>query len=156
LVITVSSRTTRPASNVGQAASSEDQNLPSNSDSIPLGRRIFRLTRRSHDFELGLDGIRGQQIIVRFTAVVLPSGVCAVADYQAFGLAKPEPGRPFGAGSSLQVNATGFSIEPGQQVMRTISADTGSGTVVYRLEFGVLKVFGAKPEPVTHRLFEGW
>jgi hypothetical protein len=117
---------------------------------------MFRLTRRSQDFEVGLDGIRGQQIIVRFTAVVLPSGLCAVAGYEAFGLAKPEPGRPFGAGSSLQVNATGFSIEPGQQVMRTISADTGSGTVVYSLEFGVLRVFGAKPEPVTHRLFEGW
>ncbi|MBV9998281.1 MAG: hypothetical protein JO015_04115 [Verrucomicrobia bacterium] len=150
LVVTLSTRAASPV------ASSEDQVSPPDTALIPLGRTMFRLTSHSQDLEAGLDGVRGQQIIVRFTAVVLPPGFCAVANYEAFGLAKPEPGRPFGAGSTLQANPAGFSVEPGKQVTRMISADTGSGAVVYRLEFSVLKVFGARSGPVKPRLFEGW
>jgi len=150
LVVTLSTRA------AGSIASGEDQGSPPDAGLIPLGRIMFRLTSHSQDLEGGLDGIQGQQIIVRFTAVVLPAGFCAVANYEAYGLAKPEPGHPFGAGSTLQANPTGFSVEPGKQITRTISADTGSGAVVYRLDFSVLKVFGAKPGPVRHRPFEGW
>jgi hypothetical protein len=156
LVVTLSTRAAAPAGNTGPVASREGQGSPPDSDSIPLGRMMFRLTSHSQDLEAGLDGIRGQQIIVRFTAVVLPPGFCAVANYEAYGLARPEPGRPFGAGSTLQANPAGFSVEPGKQVTRTILANTGSGTVIYRLDFSVLKVFGAKSGPVRHHLFEGW
>jgi hypothetical protein len=156
LVVTLSTRAGRAAANTGPVASSDARGLPPDADLIPLGRTTFRLTSRSQDLETGMDGIQGQQIIVRFTAVVLPPGFCAVANYEAYGLAKPEPGRPFGAGSTLQVNPAGFSVKPGKQVTRTISADTGSGVVSYRLDFSVLKVFGAKPGPVKPRLFEGW
>ena len=157
LVVTLSTRAGGPARSIGPVSSSEGQgSRPSGADLVPLGRMVFRLTSHSQDLEAGLDGIRGQQIIVRFTAVVLPVGFCAVGNYEAYGLAKPEPGRPFGAGSTLQANPAGFSIEPGKQVTRTISADTGSGAVIYRLDFSVLKVFGAKSGPVRHRLFEGW
>lgn len=152
LVVALSAR----AGNAGPVASSEIQGSMPQSASIPLGRRMFRLTSRSQDLEAGLDGVEGQQIIVRFTAVVLSPGFCAVANYEAFGLARPEPGRPFGAGSTLESNAGGFSIQPGKQVIRTISADTGSGTVIYRLEFSVLKLFGGQSGPVGHHLFEGW
>lgn len=156
LVVTLSTRAASPAGNPRPAALSEDQVSPPDAALVPLGRTMFRLTSHSQDLEAGLDGVRGQQIIVRFTAVVLPPGFCAVANYEAYGLAKPEPGRPFGAGSTLQTNPAGFSVEPGKQVTRTISADTGSGVVVYRLDFSVLKVFGARPGPVRHHLFEGW
>lgn len=156
LVVTLSTWAAGPAGNTGRVASNEEGPPASRADLIPLGRTMFRLTSHSQDLEAGMDGIRGQQIIVRFTAVVLPAGFCAVGNYEAYGLAKPEPGRPFGAGSTLQANPAGFSIEPGKQVARTISADTGSGAVIYRLDFSVLKVFGAKSGPVKHRPFEGW
>jgi hypothetical protein len=156
LVVTLSTRAASPGSNTTSVTSSEDQSSLPDSALIPLGRTVFRLTSHSEDLEAGMDGIRGQQIIVRFTAVVLPSGFCAVANYEAYGLARPEPGRPFGAGSTLQANPAGFSVRPGKQVTRTISADTGSGVVVYRLDFSMLKVFGAKSGPVRHPPFEGW
>jgi hypothetical protein len=156
LVVTLSTRAAGPAGNTGAVTSSEDQGSLPDSALVPLGRTMFRLTSHSQDLEAGMDGIRGQQIIVRFTAVVLPPGFCAVANYEAYGLAKPEPGHPFGAGSTLQANPAGFSVEPGKQVTRTISADTGSGAVVYRLDFSVLKVFGARSGPTKPHFFEGW
>jgi hypothetical protein len=156
LVVTLSTRAAGPASDTSSVTSSDDQGSLPGSALIPLGRTMFRLTSRSQDLEAGMDGIRGQQIIVRFTAVVLPAGFCAVANYEAYGLARPEPGRPFGAGSTLQAKPAGFSVRPGKQVTRTISADTGSGMVIYRLDFSVLKVYGARSGPVRHHPFEGW
>jgi hypothetical protein len=156
LIITLSSMAPPANGNPDLMEPRQVRGSPSYSDSIPLDRSILRLTRRSQDVEVGLNGTQGQQVLVRFTAVVLPNGFCAVANYAAFGLARPEPGRPFGAGSSIQMNTTGFSIEPGEQVRRMISAVSGSGTVIYTLEFRVLKVFGGEPRAVKHKLFEGW
>jgi hypothetical protein len=156
LIITLSGTAPRANGNPDLMEPSQPRGSPAYSDFVPLDRSIFRLTRRSQDVEVGLNGTQGQQVLVRFTAVVLPNGFCAVADYAAFGLAKPEPGHPFGAGSSIQMNTSGFSIEPGEQVRRMISAASRSGTVNYTLEFRMLKVFGGEPRPVKHKLFEGW
>ncbi|HEY0793804.1 MAG TPA: hypothetical protein VGD78_22265 [Chthoniobacterales bacterium] len=121
----------------------ESRQAVPNLGSVTLGRRPFRLIERSQDFEEVLRGISGQQIVVRFTAVVLSGNLCAVANFQAFGLAKPEPGRPFGAGSTLLSNPTGFSLELGQQqVSRVVSAISETGTVDYVLSFDAVRVFG--------------
>lgn len=160
LILTLSARVARPLGHAATAtpgrALSEGSATPLSSDSVTLGRRAFRLTGRSQDLEAVAGGIFGQQIIVRFTAVVLPTGLCGITNYEAFGLAKPEPGRPFGAGSTLQVYHSGFAIEPGRQVSQTVWADSDAGTVVYTLSFTASKVFGAKPGVARPRSFEGW
>jgi len=145
-MLTLSAHLARPTGDVAPLAPGPGLTGPRSaapvSGSVTLGRRAFRLTGRSHDFEAVVGGILGQQIIVRFTAVVLPAGLCAVANYEAFGLAKPEPGRPFGAGSTLQVHQPSFAIGPGQKVARVVSANSELGTVVYTLSFSAVKVFG--------------
>jgi len=147
LMLTVSAHLARPireAVPLGPTPGpTESRRAVPNSGSVTLGRRPFRLIERSQDFEEVLGGISGQQIVVRFTAVVLSDNLCAVANFQAYGLAKPEPGRPFGAGSTLLSNPTGFSLEPGQQqVSRVVSATGENGTVDYTLSFNAVRVFG--------------
>ncbi|MBV9489063.1 MAG: hypothetical protein JO069_04970 [Verrucomicrobia bacterium] len=160
LILTLSARVARPAENVAPAppgaAPSEAGRATPQAAATSLGRRAFRLTRRSQDFEAVADGILGQQVVVRFTAALLPAQLCAITSYEAFGLAKPEPGRPFGAGSTLQANQTGFAFEPGQQVERTVTAGSEAGTVIYVLDFTALKVFGNEPKRRAPHLFDGW
>src|SRR5689334_21490190 len=119
LFLTLSARLARPSDHASAVTANGElgttPGTPLSSGGVALGRRAFRLTARSHDFEAVADGLFGQQIVVRFTAVLLRDGWCAVADYAVFGLAKPGPGRPFGAGSTLQMNPTGFSLQPGRQ-----------------------------------------
>ena len=147
LMLTVSAHLTQPIRGAvpfpPAPGITESRRAGPDSGSVTLGRRPFLLIGRSQDFEEVLGGVFGQQIIVRFTAVVLSGDLCAVANFEAFGLAKPEPGRPFGAGSTLLSNPTGFALEPGQQqVSRVVSARSERGTVDYVLSFNAIKVFG--------------
>jgi hypothetical protein len=128
----------RAANGATTIASTPNAPLPAE-----LARRLFPLDRRSHAFHAALPGAEGQQVLVRFNGVLLPNGLCAIADYQAFGLAAPEPGKPFGEGSTIASNRTGFSLRPGEQTARTISAQGDHGPIIYQLVFTAIKVHGA-------------
>jgi hypothetical protein len=121
-----------------------------------ISRRLFPLDRRSRAFQAALPGLEGQQIVVRFIGVVLPNGLCAVANYQAIGLAAPQPGKPFGEGSSIEANRTGFALPLGGTTARSISAQGDHGQITYRLAFTAIKVFGAVPSEKDLERSGGW
>ncbi len=143
LLMTVNRISAASADSTGEAPANE------------VSRQLFPLGHRSHAYQAVLPGAEGQQVVVRFIGVLLPSGLCAVANYQALGLAAPRPGKPFGEGSTIEDNRFGFSLQLGGQVSRSISAQGDHGPINYRLVFTAIKVYGALPSEEKRRS-GGW
>ncbi len=143
LLMTVNRVSEAPTGSAGEAAANE------------VSRQLFPLGHESHSYQAVLPGSEGQRVVVRFIGVLLPSGLCAVANYQVVGLAAPRPGKPFGEGSTIEDNRFGFSLELGGRVWRSISAQGDHGPINYRLVFTAIKVYGALP-PEEKRRRGGW
>jgi hypothetical protein len=77
-----------------------------------------------------------------FTAAVLINGNCAVTQYRAMAFAKTSKGQTSSVGSSETVSRAGFTVTPGSRVTQSVSAQSGSGTVVYYLIFSAARGVG--------------
>lgn len=104
-------------------------------DVLQLPAKSFQISARPQDFESDFGGVQGQRVAVAFTALVLPSRVCAVTNYRAIGLARASRNQLIVPGSSEVVSRGGFTITPSQRVLQSVTARYEGGTVTYYLIF---------------------
>ena len=86
-----------------------------------LQGKSFQLGSKFEDFAPVVVGMEGQRVSVRFTAVVLPNGNCAVTRYQALGLARTSKNQISPVGSSEVASLNGFTVRLGDNASRNLS-----------------------------------
>jgi len=107
-----------------------------------LQGKSFQINPKFQDFAPVVAGVEGQKVSIQFTAAVLMNGNCAVTQYRAMALAKTSKGQTSSVGSSETVSRAGFTVTPGSRVTQSVSAQSGSGTVVYYLVFSAARGVG--------------
>ena len=107
-----------------------------------LQGKSFQINPKFQDFAPVVAGLEGQKVSIQFTAAVLMNGNCAVTQYRAMALAKTSKGQTSSVGSSETVSRAGFTVTPGSRVTQSVSAQSGSGTVVYHLVFSAARGVG--------------
>ncbi len=101
--------------------------------------KSFQLSSKFQDFAPVIAGLEGQRVSLRFTAVVLPNGDCAVTQFQAVGLVRASRSRLGPVGSSLMASGSGFTVAPGRRIPQSVSAQFEGGKVIYYLIFSAAK-----------------
>jgi hypothetical protein len=104
-----------------------------------LQGKSFQISSRSQEFAPVVVGLEGQRVSVRFTAVVLPNGNCAVTRYQALGLARTSRNQISPVGSSEVASLNGFTVRPGQRIPQSVTAQSEGDTVIYYLIFSAAR-----------------
>jgi hypothetical protein len=107
-----------------------------------LQGKSFQINPKFQDFAPLVAGVEDQKVSIQFTAAVLINGNCAVTQYRAMALAKASKGQTSSVGSSETVSRAGFTVTPGSRVTQSVSAQSGSGTVVYYLIFSAARGVG--------------
>jgi hypothetical protein len=104
-----------------------------------LQGKSFQLSSKFEDFAPVVVGLQGQRVSIRFTAVVLPNGNCAVTRYQALGLARTSRNQISPVGSSEVASLNGFTVTPGQRIPQSVTAQSEGDTVIYYLIFSAAR-----------------
>jgi hypothetical protein len=104
-----------------------------------LKGKVFQIKPVSHDFEAVLAGLDGQRVELSFTAALLPSGACAVTNFQLGAASASSQGTLLPSNSSQTMSRGGFTLQPGQKIPQSVSAQFGGGTIIYYLIFSAAK-----------------
>jgi hypothetical protein len=104
-----------------------------------LQGKVFQMKPVSHDFEAVLAGVDGQRVELSFTAALLPSGACAVTNFQLGAASASQQGALLPSNSSQTMSRGGFTLQPGQKISQSVSAQFGNGTIIYYLVFSAAK-----------------
>jgi hypothetical protein len=104
-----------------------------------LQGKSFRISSKFQDFAATVVGVDGEKVSIQFSAAVLPNGGCAVIQYRAMALANRLNGQTSFIGFSETVNRGGFTVLAGTRIAQSVSAQSGSGRVVYYLIFSALR-----------------